>query len=235
MNYGSLGKRFLAAIIDYVAISAIGLFIILITDEWYFGLSALFISAVYYILFEGGSWHATPGKKIMKISVVDEFGTGIDYSKATIRFLGRILSSLIFGIGYIIALFDDKRQALHDRLAGTYVVEGDAESAGATGHSVIGVSGELAGMRFAISGNGLMMGRDPAVCQIVLQRSKGISRLHCFVSYNPSSNMFILTDRNSKYGTFTGDGERITPQKSIALKSGQHFYLGSKDNMFELM
>ncbi|MBP9987948.1 MAG: RDD family protein [Ruminococcus sp.] len=235
MKYGSIGKRFLALFLDNFFVSLIGSGLVVLTNSWYVGFSTLFISAAYYILFEGSEWHATPGKRIMKLCVIDEYGKGIDYSKAAIRFFGRILSGLIFGIGYIIALFDDKSQSLHDKIAGTYVIDSEVVPAyNSTGHSIIGVTGELAGMRFPLTGNGVLIGRDGVACQIVLPKSKGVSRLHCFVSYNPSSGMFILADRNSTYGTYTGSGVRVTPQKNIALRSGERFYLGSKDNMFEV-
>ncbi len=236
MNYSSIGKRLVAFLVDSFLTFMIGVWLIIITDEWYFGLSSLIIGAAYYILSEGSSWHATPGKKLMGIMVVDENGQGIDYSKAAARYLGRLLSAMIFGIGYLLALFDDRNQALHDILAHTFVVDNAfAGSGSASGRSVVGVTGELAGVRFPITGNGVMIGRDRLTCQIVLHRSNGISRLHCFVSYNPASNMFIITDRNSKYGTYTEKGVRVTPEKSVALKSGERFYLGSKDTMFEVV
>ena len=55
------------------------------------------------------------------------------------------------------------------------------------------------------------------------------------MALNTLSNMFILSDRNSKYGTFTEKGVRVTPNKSVALRSGERFYLGNKDTMFEVV
>ncbi len=240
MNYGSIGKRLVALLIDSFLTYVIGVALIIWTGAWYFGFSSVLISAAYFILFEGGKWKATPGKKLMGLVVTDENGFGIDYGQAALRFLGRLLNTVTLGIGYLIALFDDKNRTLHDHLAKTLVLEGESSSAGsvsagASGHSVVGVTGELAGMRFPITGNGIMIGRDEVTCQVVLRRSAGVSRLHCLVSYNPASNMFIISDRNSKYGTFTGSGVRVTPNKSVALRSGERFYLGNKDTMFEVM
>jgi hypothetical protein len=195
------------------------------------------IGFLYYTLMEGSELHATIGKKMMGMQVVDETGSGIDYGKAAVRALTRYLSGMLFGIGYLIALFSENRQALHDKLAGTYVVDSENVPFGladTSGAAIIGVTGEVAGMRFPLHGNGAMIGRDAISCQIVLHKSRGISRLHCFISYNPKSGMYILSDRNSKYGTFTGRGMRVTARKSIALKKGERFYLASKDAMFEV-
>lgn len=235
MSYSSLGKRFCAAIIDSFICGAIGSAFVILTGFWPTSFLSLILAAAYYILCEGSEWHATLGKKLMNIKVVNKNGQGIDYKTATIRYLSRMLSGLIFGIGFVIALFNDNRQCLHDKLADTYVVDGVADSSFSSApRSIVGVTGEVAGKRFPIIGNGIMIGRDPSVCQVVLKKSNGISRIHCFVSYNPQSEMYILSDRNSSYGTFTLNGMRVTANKSVALKKGERFYLATLDTMFEV-
>jgi uncharacterized RDD family membrane protein YckC len=37
--------------------------------------------------------------------------------------VGKFLSALILGIGYLMAGFDRNKQGLHDRIAGTYVIK----------------------------------------------------------------------------------------------------------------
>ena len=239
MCYSSLGKRFCAALIDSLACSLIGTIAVVLTDTWFSGLFSIMVAAGYYILLEGGEWHATLGKKAMGIMVVDRNGSGIDYGTAAIRYLGRLLSGMTLGIGFVIALFNEDRTCLHDKIAGTIVVDGIADASASpvkssSGKAIVGVTGEVAGMRFPITGNGIMIGRDPAVCQVVLKKSKGVSRLHCIVSYNPQSGMYIISDRNSSYGTFTGNGVRVTPDRSVALKKGERFYLAAADTMFEV-
>ena len=247
MNYSSLGKRFVGSLIDSVAVNILtGVFVVV------FGFIGVAISWIVYVgynvLMMGGPWHATLGQKVFNISVVDEHGVGIDYAKALIRSLCSWLSSILLGIGYIVALFSNEKQTLHDRIAGTYVVDdipaaiastpapapAPVQNRSAANAYVVGVSGEKAGMRFPITGNGIMIGRDPAVCQIVMGNSTGVSRLHCLVSYNVESGMFIVSDRNSTYGTFTQSGVRVSPTNSVALRRGERFYLGSKQNMFEV-
>jgi uncharacterized RDD family membrane protein YckC len=43
-------------------------------------------------------------------------------SKGIIRAVGKIISSLIFGIGFLMALFTNNKQSLHDKIASTFVV-----------------------------------------------------------------------------------------------------------------
>lgn len=78
--------------------------------------------AAYFIYFTGKSGQ-TPGKKMCKIRVVNADGSQITYGKATGRFFGYILSSLILCIGYLMATWDGEKRALHDRLCDTRVVK----------------------------------------------------------------------------------------------------------------
>ena len=57
------------------------------------------------------------------IKVTDMDGNRIRFSKATGRFFGQVLSAFILlGIGYLMAAFSEKKQSLHDRLAGCLVL-----------------------------------------------------------------------------------------------------------------
>jgi len=75
----------------------------------------------YSTLFEGGKNGATPGKQILKIKVVNAEQQRINFSIATIRFFTKYILGIII-IGWIIAFFNEKRQGLHDKIAGTLVV-----------------------------------------------------------------------------------------------------------------
>ena len=99
---------------------------------------------------------------------------------------------------------------------------------------VTGIVGEKAGMTFLIANTGTMIGRDSAVCQIIMRKSAGVSRLHCYITYNNANGTYVISDRNSTYGTFTENGRKIMPGTSVALRRGERFYLGSPQNMFEV-
>ncbi|MCX7922838.1 MAG: RDD family protein [Clostridia bacterium] len=78
---------------------------------------------LYHSLFESSSLQATPGKLALGIKVTDLDGNRVSFGKATGRFFGKILSGLILLIGFIMAGFTEKKQALHDMMAGTLVVD----------------------------------------------------------------------------------------------------------------
>jgi len=88
---------------------------------YFFGLPLLTI--LYQSLFESSIMQGTPGKMIMEIQVVNERFRRASFGRCLVRNVCRILSSAIFMIGYLIALFSDKKQTLHDLIAGTFVVK----------------------------------------------------------------------------------------------------------------
>jgi uncharacterized RDD family membrane protein YckC len=87
--------------------------------------AAMGLSAVLFFLYftlltaEGGQ---TLGKKVMGIRVVRTDGTNLSYTRAFARNFGYIISSLFFCLGFLWALWDRKKQAWHDKIAGTVVV-----------------------------------------------------------------------------------------------------------------
>jgi len=89
-------------------------------------LVSIVVSWLYSSLLESSSWQATLGKKAVGIRVTDMNGNRISFGQATGRHFGKILSSLICLVGFIMAAFTEKQQALHDILAGTLVVRGSA-------------------------------------------------------------------------------------------------------------
>jgi uncharacterized RDD family membrane protein YckC len=76
---------------------------------------------VYYTIFEASVWQATPGKRLLRLYVTDLNGKRITYRRALVRNLARQLSGFLF-IGFLIAGFTEKKQALHDILAGSLVL-----------------------------------------------------------------------------------------------------------------
>jgi uncharacterized RDD family membrane protein YckC len=86
------------------------------------GLAGFVIRAAYFIYFIGKDGQ-TPGKKMCKIKVVRADGSPVGYGKATGRFFGYLLSSLICCIGFLMAHWDEEKRALHDRLSDTRVIK----------------------------------------------------------------------------------------------------------------
>jgi uncharacterized RDD family membrane protein YckC len=76
---------------------------------------------LYFALQESSERQATIGKRALNIYVTDMYGRRISFGQATGRYFSKIISSLILGIGYIMAGFTEKKQGLHDMIAGTLV------------------------------------------------------------------------------------------------------------------
>ena len=70
-----------------------------------------------------GRWGATPGKMACGMKVVRADGSKVTYLRAFGRYWGKALSRLTFMIGYVIALFDQEKRALHDWICDTRVVQ----------------------------------------------------------------------------------------------------------------
>ncbi|WP_047811732.1 trypsin-like peptidase domain-containing protein [Desulfosporosinus acididurans] len=99
---------------------------------------------------------------------------------------------------------------------------------------LIGVSGHFAGNNLSVHG-ALIIGRDPAQCQVVFPANNtDISRRHSCLSYNSDAQSFVLEDLNSSNGTYLFNGQRVIPGQPHYLKSGEKFYLGVPNNMFEV-
>ncbi len=78
---------------------------------------------LYYALFESSSKQATLGKMALGIVVTDIDGNRISFGRANARFWSKIISGMILGIGFLMAAFTEKKQGLHDMIAGTLVIK----------------------------------------------------------------------------------------------------------------
>ncbi len=127
VHYGSFWERFAAAFIDGIIIAIPNFFLtsLLNAGEPYGlgNLAGLILGWLYYALQDSSNAQATLGKKAMGLRVTDESGNKLSFLNATGRHFGKILSALILCIGYLMMLWSDKKQTLHDKLAGTLVVK----------------------------------------------------------------------------------------------------------------
>ena len=152
MSYAGFWKRFAAFLIDSLLIGAVMGILILIFGAGMFtsmssmdpselseegagamaagiigGLMTFIVVAsaaqwLYFALMESSAKQATLGKMALGIIVTDVSGNRLTFGRATGRYFGKILSGLILYIGYIMAGFTEKKQALHDMIAGCLVV-----------------------------------------------------------------------------------------------------------------
>jgi uncharacterized RDD family membrane protein YckC len=81
----------------------------------------IFAAWIYEAVMESSAKQATLGKMIFGLQVTDLYGRRISFARATGRHFAKYLSSLILFFGYIMAGLSERKQALHDHLAGTLV------------------------------------------------------------------------------------------------------------------
>jgi uncharacterized RDD family membrane protein YckC len=81
----------------------------------------MLVSWLYGAAFESSRWQATPGKMLLGMKVTDLAGRRLSFIKASGRALGKWLSGLLLGMGFVLVAFTDRKQGLHDLMAGTLV------------------------------------------------------------------------------------------------------------------
>ena len=86
-------------------------------------LAALAVWWLYSAILESSARGATLGKRILGLRVVDMDGRRLGFGRATWRFVAKLMGTLTFMIGYVMAVFTPKNQALHDYLAKTLVIK----------------------------------------------------------------------------------------------------------------
>ncbi len=152
-RYAGFWIRFLAHLIDQIVISVVGFVFFIIALVFTAGsvmsisdladmedpdpavilgliggwLVFIVVTAVaqwlYYAFLESSASRGTLGKMALGLQVIGHNGETINFARASGRYFAKFLSGMILMVGYIMAGFTAKKQALHDILADTYVVK----------------------------------------------------------------------------------------------------------------
>ncbi len=152
-RYAGFWLRFVAYLIDYlilqfagfivslpfiggIVLSAVGLENRTGNDEMmFFGIAGilgmvfllvtinLLLGWLYYAFMQSSKTQATLGKMALNLLVTDLEGNRISFGKATARYFSKFISNMTLYIGYILAGLTEKKQALHDMIAGTLVIK----------------------------------------------------------------------------------------------------------------
>lgn len=136
---------------------------------------------------------------------------------------------LMLAGGIVLPVIDRKRT---QAFSGVQKAGGGPGSAG-TRAVLLGVTGKYAGQRFDLLTGQVVLGRDPATCNIVFDRdTPGISGRHCQISYDRNEDYFVITDLGSTYGTFLGSGKKLTANVAERLYAGDTFCFADNSNRF---
>jgi len=130
IEYIGFWTRLIATLIDMILVWilywALSFVINLLPEIYlflYWLINSFVVLLLYFWLFTGFKGQ-TPGKMIVGIKVVDKSGNKPGLFSAAIReILGKIISTVIFFLGFLWIGWDNQKQGLHDKLATTYVVK----------------------------------------------------------------------------------------------------------------
>ena len=160
-----------------------------------------------------------------------------------------VLTLALAIIYWLVPFFTKEKYAIHDIVSNTYyfedvkqkdavtekvdevvsvkedIVEKEADVSHQISLVLDAVSGDLAGMSFEIDRE-IRIGRDYSSNIILPPDAPEVSRHHCKLNYDKSDMTFFLTDLNSSFGTFLGDGRQIPKGGTVQLKHGDDFYIG---------
>lgn len=144
MNKASFFSRFIAWLVDFFAMGIIGLLLGLVvgglfgivrqSDSFFInalfgtlGVIVWFAVLILQFLYFGYFWNKNGqsiGMRLTGIKVVRQDGNLMSYVRAALRgTVGYWISGLIFGLGYIWAAFDSEKEAWHDKIFDTWVIE----------------------------------------------------------------------------------------------------------------
>jgi uncharacterized RDD family membrane protein YckC len=84
---------------------------------------AIVISWCYFAGMESSPMQATLGKRLLGLYVTDMEGNRLSFGQATGRYFGKMISGFMLTVGYWLAGFTEKKQALHDIIANCLVLK----------------------------------------------------------------------------------------------------------------
>ncbi len=139
--YGGFWVRFAAYFVDGIII---GIGSVLVAVAWglivgwqsvsessdLLPLVLIVLGQLYHAYFVSSEKMATPGKRLCGLYVTNLEGRRLSFGRAMWRNMAALFSYLTFYIGFFMAGFTERKQALHDKLAGTVVHRQPGSSAG---------------------------------------------------------------------------------------------------------
>lgn len=236
-NKSTTGTRIWAVLIDFLIIAALNSAVYMILNTFNVGLEVILpiiilICILYPVVFELTHMSATPGMRILGLYVIFDGRKHHAISVLKRSFL-RIFLCLPLGFGFWYAFFEKRGKSLYDYVSGASVVRVRKRSKGGGLPCVYRRHGDGTYKAYAMDSDSLVLGRNPRACQIVFPPDEaGVSRCHCSITYNKQTDMFLLEDLCSSYGTFLENGTKLATGKTVALNPNEKFYVGKIENEF---
>jgi uncharacterized RDD family membrane protein YckC len=129
MQYAGFWARVAAVLVDSAILTIVGVVLVIVLSMALGGAGAaianlvmLLVSLLYWPVLESSSRQATIGKQLLGIQVTDINGNRTSFVKALLRNLAKIVSAIPLYIGFLLAAFTGRKQALHDMITGCLVV-----------------------------------------------------------------------------------------------------------------
>lgn len=141
MLYAGFWERFLAISLDFAIIATpLAALIVAVINTMHVEFPGMFsrttifipfgpyrvillvVAWPYFALMESSERRATLGKRMLGLVVVDRYGERVSFIRASVRYFCRIPAEVLCLIGYVLSVFTDKRQGLHDLVSGCLIV-----------------------------------------------------------------------------------------------------------------
>lgn len=134
MTFAKFWHRIFAGIIDGTILAPLELVrMIYAPHNWKVILIGYILIGIYYVFFLM-RYAATPGMMAMRIQIIMKKDLQFTVDRAILRYIGLQISCLTI-IGGLWMLWDKKKQMLHDKFVGTYVVETPGGEKGTVVHA----------------------------------------------------------------------------------------------------
>ena len=85
-------------------------------------LASSVVTWLYTAILQSSSRQATVGQRALGMIITDLDGNRISFARASGRYVATFLTSLTFGIGYLMVIWTRRKQTLQDKIAATVVV-----------------------------------------------------------------------------------------------------------------
>ncbi|MBO7191106.1 MAG: RDD family protein [Elusimicrobiaceae bacterium] len=219
MTYASFWKRLAAYLIDGFLFGALLLIPIVLQGlitaiagnpsetgqailGWLLILYGPIIFLVYFVWAESSSWQGTLGKKLFGIKVVDSAGNRVSFGRSLVRNLAKaFLAQIILYIGYLFCLWTQKRQCLHDMIAGCLVIDPQPERKKGTA-IMIGVVGFFILICFFIGG--ILLAVAIPQYSLSVERARIVAAVSVLTSVHQMENQY-----RANTGRYTGRWDRL--------------------------